>query len=75
MKIKCRDNSEEFFEYLQDLKDLVDDNCRKLEYVNLFCQKYMFILSKHLLVQGCFSGVKENSERCLSVVELFWTGK
>ena len=34
MKIKWGDNSEEFFESLQDLKDLVDENCWKLEYVN-----------------------------------------
>ena len=27
MKIKWGDNSEEFFESLQDLKDLVDENC------------------------------------------------
>ena len=34
MKNKWGDNSEEFFESLQDLKDLVDENCWKLEYVN-----------------------------------------
>ena len=35
----------------------------------------MFILSKHLLVQGWFGGVKQSSERCLSVAEVFWTGE
>ena len=34
MKIRWGDNSEQCFESLQDLKDLVDENCWKLEYVN-----------------------------------------
>ena len=34
MKTKWADNSEDFVESLLDLKDLVDMNCWKLEYVN-----------------------------------------
>ena len=39
MKIKRAANSEDFFESLQDLKDLVDVNCWKLEYVNFVVLK------------------------------------
>ena len=36
MKFKWADNSEDFFESLQGVKDLVDVNCWKIEYVIFF---------------------------------------
>ena len=45
MKFKWADNSEDFFESLQGVKDLVDVNCRKIEYVIFFCTKSLFLFS------------------------------
>ena len=39
MKLKWADNSQDFFESLHDLKDLVEMNCGKLEYMNFVVLK------------------------------------
>ena len=69
MKTKWADNSKDFLKNLLRNLDLVDVNFWKLIYVN-FVVLELFILSKHLLVRRWFGGIKQSSERCLSVVGL-----
>ena len=69
MKIKWEDNSEEFFESLRDLKNLVDLNYWKLEYVNFVVLEVYVYSQQAFTSSGIVCGVKQSSERCLSVLE------